>query len=111
MPVRHIWYSKNCELPELPELYLEPQWSTGLNCVENKLILDFLCKKTKLENREKQVFHMRFILEMTLEEIGEKLALSRSMIKYIEMSIVRKMRLIAVKNGIIPTFWSDYEFH
>ena len=111
MQVRQIWYSKNNELPELPVIDLEQQWNTGLNSVDNKMVLEFLCKEADFKGRRRQVFYMRFILEMTLEEIGEKLLVTREAVRQIESRMVRKLTAIALANKIISKRGVGYEFH
>lgn len=111
MQVRQIWYSKNNELPELPVIDLEQQWNTGLNSIDNKMVLEFLCKEADFKSRRRQVFYMRFILEMTLEEIAEKLLVTREAVRQMESRIVRKLTAIALANKIISRRGDGYEFH
>jgi len=108
--VRYLWYTKHDELNDLPELDLETCETTGLNCIENQMILDFLCKEAKMTNREKQVFYMRFVLEMTLDEIGEKMFVCRERVRQIESAMIRKIRRVADKHNIVK--WGEgYAFH
>ena len=108
--VRYIWYTKHDELNDLPGLDLETCETTGLNCIENQMILDFLYKEAKITNREKQVFYMRFVLEMTLDEIGDKMFVTRERIRQIESKMIRKIRRVADKHNIVK--WGDsYAFH
>jgi hypothetical protein len=74
--VKNIWYSKDEELPELPKLEPTPCFCTGLNSIENKEIFEFLYKEANLPGRERQVFYMRCVLEMTLQEVGDCLFVS-----------------------------------
>ena len=110
MEVRYIWYTKHDELNDLPGLDLETCETTGLNCIENQMILDFLYKEAKITNREKQVFYMRFVLEMTLDEIGDKMFVTRERIRQIESKMIRKIKRVADKHNIVK--WGDgYAFH
>jgi DNA-directed RNA polymerase sigma subunit (sigma70/sigma32) len=108
--VRTIWYTKDDELRDLPDLDLKTCGTTGFNCVENKMILDFLYNESNISNREKQVFYMRFVLEMTLDEIGEKMFVSRERIRQIEGRLVRRIKDVADRHNIVK--WGDcYAFH
>lgn len=110
MEVRYIWYTKHDELQDIPEIDLETCETTGVNCIENKMILDFLYKESKIDNREKQVFYMRFVLEMTLEEIGDKMFICKERVRQIESKMIRKIKRVADKHNIVK--WGDgYAFH
>ncbi len=108
--VRYIWYTKHDELQDIPELDLKTCETTGVNCIENKMILDFLYKESKIDNREKQVFYMRFVLEMTLDEVGEKMFVCRERVRQIESKMIRKIKRVADDHDIVK--WGDsYAFY
>jgi RNA polymerase sigma factor (sigma-70 family) len=108
--VKNIWYSKDEELPDLPKLEPTPCFSTGLNSIENKKIFEFLYKEANLPSNERQVFYMRCVLEMTLQEIAECLFVTRERIRQIEGKALRRLQKVAYLNDIVK-YGDRYEFH
>jgi len=108
--VKNIWYSKDEELPELPKLEPTPCFCTGLNSIENKEIFEFLYKEANLPGRERQVFYMRCVLEMTLQEVGDCLFVTKERIRQIEGKALRRLQKIAYLNDIVK-YGDRYEFH
>jgi RNA polymerase sigma factor (sigma-70 family) len=108
--VKNIWYSKNEELADLPKLDPMPCFCTGLNSVENKQIYEFLYKRTNLQGQERQVFYMRYVLEMTLQEVGDCLFVSKERIRQIEDKALRRLKRVANLNDIVK-YGDSYEFH
>ena len=108
--VKNIWYSKDEELPELPKLEPTPCFCTGLNSIENKEIFEFLYKEANLPGRERQVFYMRCVLEMTLQEISDCLFVTKERIRQIEGKALRRLQKVAYLNDIVK-YGDRYEFH
>jgi RNA polymerase sigma factor (sigma-70 family) len=108
--VKNIWYSKDEELPELPKLEPTPCFCTGLNSIENKEIFEFLYKEANLPGRERQVFYMRCVLEMTLQEVGDCLFVTKERIRQIEGKALRRLQKVAYLNDIVK-YGDRYEFH
>jgi RNA polymerase sigma factor (sigma-70 family) len=56
-----------------------------------------------LNPRELQAIKYRFVDQLTLDEAGEKLGVSRERMRQIECKALRKMRMRAVKRGFLNT--------
>lgn len=93
-PLRTLWYTKY-EDPEPVEYYqlCDREWQTMDQVdakLDNKAIFDMLLNK--MTQREQFVIVMRFVEEMTLEEVGQMYGVTRERVRQIEYKAMRKCR-------------------
>ena len=92
-PVRTIWYSREDE-PEPVEYYklCDREWQDLQaidHAIDSRVIIQ--CLLNKLTEKEKDIFVMRIVDGMTLEEIGQEYGVTRERIRQIEGRAQRKM--------------------
>ena len=92
--VRAIWYSKDEELEPEPRISLcDNEWQDASQIEsqmdDRKLALSLLFATTR---KEADVLSMRYMRDMTLEEVGFAYGVSRERIRQIEAKAMRKIR-------------------
>lgn len=109
-PIRTIWYSRGDE-PEPVEYYqlCDREWQdlqAVEHAIDNRAVI--LCLLDKLTEREKDIFVMRIVDEMTLEEIGKEYGVTRERIRQIECKAQRKMRYWVRENKRFDKAMREY---
>lgn len=108
---KNIYFSKYISLDrrinneeELSD-YIESIISSKVNVEEeviNKItgeeVLDII--NNVLDEREKLIIHLRYFEEKTLEEVKEKIKLSRERIRQIEAKAIKKLRKYFLQKGV-----------
>lgn len=109
--VGDLWRSRHEEL-ESEEFISLPDWMDQQQTDTYDLI-DIKRLVTEslelLTNRELLVIKMRFWEDMTLEEVAEKLAVTRERVRQIEGKALRRLRERSVRERLVPyTEWIEW---
>lgn len=91
--VRTIWYTKDEELePDEGYKLCDREWEDFQSVekrIDNRSVI--LCLLDRLTEKEQDIMVMRFVDEMTLEEVGKEYGVTRERIRQIENKAIRKM--------------------
>jgi RNA polymerase sigma factor (sigma-70 family) len=104
--VKQLWFKRDIE-PELlsgepiPDL---PDESDPLRERDAKVLVNILLERCKPQ--EVRVLTMRYMEEMTLEEVGQVLGVTRERIRQIENKAIRRIRWRAVSDKDVGSFFS-----
>lgn len=106
-----LWRSRD-EEPETEEFISLPEWMDQQrrdvhDLKDIKRLIDESLEL--LTNREILVIKMRFWEDMSLEEIAEKLRVTRERVRQIEGKALRRLRARSVRERLIPyTEWIEW---
>ncbi len=90
--VKQIWYSRDAELPELPQYKWSWELQTDMEPVENRDLLFKILADAPLTDREMLAVKLIAYDEDTLDEAGKVLNCSRERVRQIYMKAMRKLR-------------------
>lgn len=106
-----LWRNR-LEEPESEEFISLPEWmdqqqTDACDLIDIKrLVTESL---ELLTNRELLVIKMRFWEDLTLEEVAEKLAITRERVRQIEGKALRRLRARSVRERLVPyTEWMQW---
>ena len=101
--VKKIWYSRDEELPELPRHKWSWQLEDDMELFEAKDLLNKILIDAPLSDRQMLVVELWAIEELTLEEISQRIDLTRERVRQIYIHAMRKLRSHQAKvTGISP---------
>ena len=90
--VKAIWYSRDEELPELPQHKWSWELETDLEHVERRELLTKILADAPLTDRQWLVVELVVIEELTLREVGQRLDLTQERVRQIYLQAMRKLR-------------------
>lgn len=101
--VKAIWYSRDEELPELPQHRWSWELQTDMEEVERRELASKILECVHLTDRYQLVLQRRIIEEATLEEVAEELAITKERVRQMELKILRHLRTVQKRfTGINP---------
>lgn len=103
--VKALWFQRDLEpellsgepIPDLPD-EADPDHDSDTKALLSKLL-------EKCTRREASVLAMRYIHEMTLEEVGETLQVTRERVRQIEVKAMRRIRWRTVSDKDVGSFF------
>jgi RNA polymerase sigma factor (sigma-70 family) len=90
--VKTIWYSRDEELPELPQHKWSWELETDLEQVERRELLTKIMADAPLTDRQWLVVELVVIEELTLREVGQRLDFTQERARQIYLQAMRKLR-------------------
>ena len=90
--VKSLWYSRDDELPELPQHKWSWELETDLEHVERRELLTKILADAPLTDRQWLVVELVVIEELTLREVGQRLDLTQERVRQIYLQAMRKLR-------------------
>ena len=101
--VKKIWYSRDDELEELPRHKWSWQLEDDMELFEAKDLLNKILIDAPLSDRQMLVVELWAIEELTLEEISQRIDVTRERVRQIYIHAMRKLRSHQAKvTGISP---------
>ena len=101
--VKKIWRSRDDELEELPRHKWSWQLEDDMELFEAKDLLNKILIDAPLSDRQMLVVELWAIEELTLEEISQRIDLTRERVRQIYIHAMRKLRSHQAKvTGISP---------
>ena len=101
--VKRIWHSRDDELPELPQHKWSWQLQDDMEHVESRDLLAKIMVDAPLSDRQMLVVELWAIEELTLEEISQRIDVTRERVRQIYIHAMRKLRSHQAKvTGISP---------
>ena len=101
--VKRIWHSRDEELPELPRHKWSWQLQDDMELFEAKDLLTKILIDAPLSDRQMLVVELWAIEELTLEEISQRIDVTRERVRQIYIHAMRKLRSHQAKvTGISP---------
>ncbi|CAB4141446.1 RNA polymerase sigma-70 like domain [uncultured Caudovirales phage] len=90
--VKSIWYSRDDELPELPQHKWSWELQDDMEQVEHRELLTKILADAPLTDRQWLVVELVVIEELTLREVGQRLDLTQERVRQIYLQAMRKLR-------------------
>jgi hypothetical protein len=90
--VRHIWYTRDKELPELPRHRWSFELQSDMEQVEQRELITKLLEAFCFSDREDQVVQMIVMDGLTLREAGKELGVTQERVRQIYLRALRKAR-------------------
>lgn len=90
--VKAIWYSRDDELPELPQHKWSWELQDDMEQVERRELLTKILTDAPLTDRQALVIELVVIEELTLREVGQRLDLTQERARQIYLQAMRKLR-------------------
>ena len=101
--VKQIWYSRDDELPELPQHKWSWQLQDDIEQIEMRELVIKILESVALDDRHQLVLLRRIVEEATLEEVGEELGVGKERVRQMEGKVLRRLRQVQNKfTGINP---------
>ena len=101
--VKKIWHSRDDELEELPRHKWSWQLQDDMELFEAKDLLNKILIDAPLSDRQMLVVELWAIEELTLEEISQRIDVTRERVRQIYIHAMRKLRSHQAKvTGISP---------
>lgn len=92
--VKRIWYSRDEELPELPQHRWSWELQDDLERVEQRELLEKILEAADLDERHSLVLQRLVLEDCTLEDVGQELGLSRERVRQMEARVLRRLRQV-----------------
>ncbi len=107
--VRHLWYTKDDELPELPRQGWSWQHEDNMDQVERRELLTKILTDAPLSDRKALVIELVVIEELTYREIGLRLGVTHERVRQIYLQAIRRLRTYQFQITGIPAHQRDCE--
>jgi len=109
MAVRHLWYTKDEELPELPRQGWSWQHEDNMDQVERRELLTKILTDAPLSDRKALVIELVVIEELTYTEIGLRLGVTRERVRQLYFNAICRLRAHQFQITGIPAYERDCE--
>jgi len=118
--VKAIWYSRDEELPELPQHRWSWELQTDMEQVEQRELAIKILESVYLDDRHQLVLQRRIFEDVTLEDVAQEIGVTRERVRQMEAKILRHLRTIQNRfTGINPwdltraevTTWRGWRWH
>lgn len=118
--VKAIWYSRDEELPELPQHRWSWELQTDMEQVEQRELAIKILESVYLDDRHQLVLQRRIFEDVTLEDVAQEIGVSSERVRQMEAKILRHLRTIQNRfTGINPwdltraevTTWRGWRWH
>jgi RNA polymerase sigma factor (sigma-70 family) len=101
--VKKIWFSRDEELPELPQHRWSWELQDDMEQIEQRELAVKILESVALDKRHVFVLHRRIIDEATLQEVSEELGVTRERVRQMELKVLRHLRKVQNRfTGINP---------
>jgi len=90
--VKRIWYSRDDELPDLPQHKWSWELEDDLEQVERRDLLIKILTDAPLSDRHALVVELVVIQEFTLAEVGLRIGLTKERVRQMYLQAMRKLR-------------------
>lgn len=92
--VNRIWYSRDEELPELPQHKWSWELQDDLRHIEQRDLLGKILDAACLDDRQSLVLQRLVLEDCTLEDVGQELGVSKERVRQMEQKILRRLRQV-----------------
>lgn len=101
--VKQIWYSRDEELPELPQHRWSWELQDDMEQVEQRELAIKILESVALNDRHQLVLLRRIFEDATLDDIAEELGVTKERVRQMELKVLRHLRKVQNKfTGINP---------
>lgn len=101
--VKSIWYSRDDELPELPQHRWSWQYETDVEEAERRELAIKILDSFALTDRYLLVLQRRIFEDATLDDIAEELGVTKERVRQMELKVLRHLRKVQNRfTGINP---------
>lgn len=90
--VKSIWYSRDEELPELPQHKWSWELQDDMEQVERRELLTKILTDAPLSDRKALVIELVVIEELTYKEIGLRLGVTQERVRQLYLQAMRRLR-------------------
>jgi RNA polymerase sigma factor (sigma-70 family) len=90
--VKSLWYSRDDELPELPQHKWSWELQDDMEQVERRDLLTKILTDAPLTDRQALVIELVVIEELTLNEVGLRIGLTQERVRQIYLQAMRRLR-------------------
>lgn len=92
--VKRIWYSRDEELPELPQHKWSWELQDDLEQVEQRDLLRKILKAADLDERYSLVLQRLVLEDCTLEDVGQELGVTKERVRQMERKVLWRLRQV-----------------
>lgn len=101
--VKQIWYSRDEELPELPQHRWSWELQDDMEQVEQRELAIKILESVALNDRHQLVLLRRIFEDATLDDIAEELGVTKERVRQMELKVLRHLRKVQNRfTGINP---------
>jgi len=101
--VKKIWFSRDEELPELPQHRWSWELQDDMEQVEQRELAIKILESVALNDRHQLVLLRRIFEDATLDDIAEELGVTKERVRQMELKVLRHLRKVQNKfTGINP---------
>jgi RNA polymerase sigma factor (sigma-70 family) len=107
--VKSLWYSRDDELPELPQHKWSWELQDDMEQVERRELLTKILTDAPLSDRKALVIELVVIEELTYREIGLRLGVTQERVRQLYLQAMRRLRRHQRDITGIPAYELDCE--